>query len=393
MPQPWSKVLLSLAASALLVTACKREYSPDTVLPIEYSPSIVVGSNNQVLYGINPATGDKNWELGLSFPVKASPILYNGSVYLLSSNRDSVIKINSRTGEVTKKFSFGGGVGATATPIADGKYLYIAATSGRLMAIDTGTGTEKWGYNLNGPIESSPTISNGYIYAATTVGSVYCFEKTNGTTTPPTPAPKWQLDIPLATFKSSPAVAAPYLYIGSVADSNMYCIYLDEPTIRWQYKAKGGIFSSPAAYGGTCIFGANDFRLYCLDTAIDPVMGQFVPEPRWIDSMHSEITSSPFAANNTVYVGCKDYKVYAVKVINGAAKWTFATNGIVNSSPLVYAGKVYVASYDKNLYCLDTLRGTLRWKHNINGQVDCSPVIDDFSKLTGYNSQISGFTN
>lgn len=400
MPSRWSHLLLSLAASALLFASCKKEYSPDTVLPIEYSPSIVVGSNNQVLYGINPQTGEKNWELGLSFPVKASPILYKGSIYLVSSYRDSVLKINAKTGEVTKKFAYGGGVGTVSTPIADANLLYIGSSNGTLYAIDTGTGIAKWSYATTGPIESSPTIFNGNIYIANTLGSVYRLEKTLGTTAGSGPAtPTWTRTIPLAKFVSSPAVAAPYLYVGSLSDSTMYCIFLDDPLghdtseIRWRFKALGGIRSSPAAYGGTCIFGANDFRLYCLDTTIDIPNGVTTPEARWIDSMHSEVTSSPYASNQLVYVGCKDYRLYALKIINGAVKWSFSSNGIITSSPVVYNGTVYVGSYDKNLYALDTTRGTLKWKYNVNGQIDCSPVLDDFSKLTGYNSQISGYTN
>jgi outer membrane protein assembly factor BamB len=80
-------------------------------------------------------------------------------------------------------------------------------------------------------------------------------------------------------------------------------------------------------------------------------------------------------------------------MINGSAKWTFSSNGVITSSPLAYNGTVYVGSFDKYLYALDTARGTLKWKANINGQIECSPVIDDLTKLTGHNSQISGYTN
>lgn len=403
MPQRWTYVLLSLLSASMIYVSCKKPtYSPDEVLPISYSPSVIISSNNQVVYALNPTTGAKNWELGLPCAVLASPIVYNGSVYIASSNRDTIYKINSRTGAITKKITYSGGsAGAKATPVADGNLLYVASMSGGFFAIDTGTYVTKWSMTADGPIQASPTIHNGKVYIASTMGTIYCYEKTNGTTAPMPASPfaTWYLNIPGAKFVSSPAVGAPYLFIGSVSDSNMYCVYLDVPggggigVVRWIYKTQGGIVSSPAAYAGTCIFGCNDFRLYCLDTTIDPVMGITVPEARWVDSMHSEITSSPFAYNQVVYVGCKDYRVYALKIINGTIKWSFSTNGIVTSSPLVYNGMVYAGSYDKHLYALDTNRGTLKWKSNINGQIECSPVLDDFTKLTGSNSQISGYTN
>lgn len=403
MSKNWKSITLSLLATSMVFLSCKKQYSTDEVLPTSYYPSVVVGSNNQVLYALNPTTGEKNWELGLSSPIIASPILYKGFVYAASSTADTIYKINSKTGQLVKRITFsGGGTGVVGTPIADGKLIYVPSKSGIISAIDTGTYATTWSYTTSGPIESSPTIFGGDIYIANSVGSIYRFEKTTGTTAPApaSPSPTWTINAAGAVFISSPAVAAPYLFVGSMSDSNMYCAYLDAPggssmgTVRWTYKAQGGIKSSPAAYGGTCIFGANDFKLYCLDTAIDPSMGVYVPDVRWIDTvMHSEITSSPFAYNQTIYVGCKDYNIYAVKVINGAVKWQYSTNGVVTSSPLVYNGSVYVGSYDKYLYALDTGRGTLKWKTNVNGQIDCSPMIDDFTKSTGYNSQISGLTN
>ncbi len=388
-------ILLSLLASSLILFSCNRDYSPDEVLPVSYSPNVIISSNNQVVYALNPTSGVKAWEMGLPCPVIASPVLYNGSVYIASSTRDTIYKLNSRTGVITKKISFAGAsAGIRATPIVDGNLLYVATMSGILYVIDTGSYLTKWTFTANGPLEASPTIHNGKIYFASSAGTVYCLDKTSGVYTPPA---VWSLNIPGASFVSS--VGAPYLYIGSLTDSAMYCIYLDVPSttttgiMRWKYKTKGGIRSSPAAYAGTCIFGCSDFRVYCLDTTIDIPMGITVPEVRWIDSLHSEVTSSPFAYNQVVYIGCKDYRIYALKIINGGQKWAFSSNGIITSSPVAYNGMVYVGSFDKYLYALDTARGTLKWKSNINGQIECSPIVDDLTKVTGYNSQISGLTN
>ncbi|MCF8451493.1 MAG: PQQ-binding-like beta-propeller repeat protein [Taibaiella sp.] len=397
MHQRWTHVFLSLLASSLLFVSCKKEYSPDETLPVSYSPSVVVASNNQVVYAINPTSGVKNWELGLPCPIIASPVVYNGSVYICSSDRDTVYKLNGKTGQITKRISFyGGNIGIKGTPIVDGQFIYVPSLSGTMFVIDTGTYETKWTFATDGPLEASPTIHNDKLYFASTAGTVYCLEKTSGGSTP---SAVWTLNLPGASFVSSPAVGDPYLYIGSLTDSNMYCIYLEVPNttttgiMRWKFKTQGGIRSSPAAYAGTCIFGCNDFRVYCLDTTIDIPMGITVPEVRWIDSMHSEVTSSPFAYNQVVYVGCKDYRIYAMKIINGAVKWSFSSNGIITSSPVAYNGMVYIGSYDKYLYGLDTARGTLKWKTNINGQIDCSPAVDDLTKLKGYNSQVSGLTN
>lgn len=392
-----SHIVLSLVASSLVLTSCQRNYSPDTVLPTAYSPNVIIGSDNQVLYALNPTTGVKSWELGLPCQIKASPIIYNGSVYVASSNRDTIYKINSRTGEITKKLTYSnGGSGTKATPIADAGRIYVGGNSGGFYSIDTGNASTKWSYMAAGPIESSPTIYNGSVYFATTNGTVYRMEKLNGNLDATlSPAPVWSLNIAGAKFTASAAIGDPYLFIGSVTDSAMYCINLDAPTntgvLRWKYKTKGGIRSSATAYKGTCIFGADDFNVYCVDTGLS--LTTTTPDLRWKRTLKSEVTSSPYASNQVVYIGCKDYKLYALKIADGAIKWQFATTGIVTSSPLAYNDVIYVGSYDKYLYALDSSKGTVKWKSNINGQIDCSPVLDDLVKATGHNSQISGLTN
>lgn len=406
MSKSWSRLLLSLFTVSALTTSCKREYSPDKPPTPVYAPSIIVGSDNVVVYALDPATGDKNWELAFPSPLKASPLLYGNFVYLASSLGDTLYKVNAKTGEIVKKITYaGGGVGTTATPIADANLIYLASLNGSLYAIDTGAYTTKWSYATGGSIQSSPVIYNGNVYIANTVGSIFCLEKTNGNPVPgASPAPTWSLSLPAARFVSSPAIygtsPSTFMYIGSQSDSNMYSICVDVlpttsiGTVRWTYKTKGPIISSPTMYGGYCIFGSSDFKVYCLDTTLDVLHPTNPPDAKWINSnLGSEVTSSPFVVNQTVYVGCKDYKLYALKMLNGQTKWAFSTKGVITSSPIVYNGTAYIGSYDKNIYAVDTAYGTLKWSKNVNGQITCSPVIDDFSRLTGFNTSVSGYVN
>ena len=419
--------------------------SSDTALPTNYYPSIIINNDNQVIYAFDPATGNKNWEYGLYTPTNylllnpavaivftPSPLLYNESVYMAYVQRDpnqtdTVFKINARTGALIKKIvpDKNDHFNIQATPVADGNLLYIAgaglAGNNKIYAVDTGTYLTRWEFAADGPIISSPTLYGTNLYFATTKGTVYCIDKTLG----PTGAANWTYQperqgdtaffknpanptvlaalrgntTTTASFYSSPAVAPPYLYIGSVADSNMYCIYLNTtPTgnatgiERWRYKTNGPVYSSPAAFAGTCIFGSGDFHIYCLDTTINPLMDAYIPQARWIDSAHSSVYSSPYIYNQIVYIGSHDYNLYALNIINGGVKWKFASNGLIKSSPIGYNGDIYIGSYDKYLYAIDTATGKIKWSKNTNAQIEDSPVIDD---LTGnsYNSGISGYSN
>jgi outer membrane protein assembly factor BamB len=404
----WRNLFVMLVAAVLFVAGCKKQFSSDNPLPTSYYPSIILSSDNKVVYAVDPGTGKKNWEfsmpVGLTNPsiyFAPSPLVYNNMVYMGAYNSDTIYKINGKTGALVKKMIIYPYAYFTlqSTPIADGKLLYISTTNDTLYAIDTGTGNVAWKFASSWdqtPFVASPVIYQNNIYVASTGGHVYCIDKLNGPDAT-TGLPIWDYpgydSVATGSFVSSPTISAPYLYVGSKNDSNMYCIYLNpappptpvDPTpgqLRWRFKTLGNITSSPTSYAGICLFGCSDFRLYCVDTQTGTA--------KWTFATSSQISSSPIISNQVVYVGSYDYNLYAVNLINGKKKWNFATKGLIKSSPLPYNGSVYVGSYDGYLYSVDSAFGTLKWSFKINGNIECSPAIDDYSNKQ-YNSGISGY--
>ncbi len=387
----WSKIVLSVCTASLLLSACGKKQSDDAPQTTSYSPSVIIGSDNGVLYAYQPTTGIKNWELGLPSSIYASPLLYNEMLYVgtiklppFVGNCDTLYKINANTGVLIKKMTIAGAspFSIKATPIADGKLIYLATTNNNLYAIDTGSGAVTWTFPADGPLESSPAIYNGQVYFASTAGTIYCVDKTNGNLT-------WSYSVGAPkSFTSSPSICPPFLYIGC-SDSAMYSMYLTSPTTtginKWIFKTGGAINSSPAAAAGKCIFGSNDFKVYCVDTSTGLKI--------WSDSTNSNINSSPVIYGQVVYIGSNDYNLYALNIINGGVKWKYATNGLIKSSPLCYKGTIYIGSYDKYFYAIDSAAGTMKWYNNVNGQMQCSPVLDDLSRTNNFNSQVSGYTN
>ena len=414
---------MSLSAATLVLAACKKNtFSKDDPLPATYSPSVIINSDNQVMYAFDPNTSKKAWELSFAYlpaipntHYTPSPVVYNGSVYMAAVNSDTLYKINSRTGAITQKIYElnGESFKCISTPVVDGKFIYLTALNGVLYALDT-SGNLVWRYYTNSSFEASAVVYKTQVYAATLGGHVFSFDKQNGPDG--LGNPKWDYPgngvtptLP-ARFVSSITVGDPYVYVGSVSDSSMYCIYIDPPVFpapappptpyvgysRWIFKTNGPIYSSPAAYAGYCIFGSTDYYVYCLDTSIDPFgiggAPRFVPNAVWKYRTNSQVLSSPLAYNQVVYIGSNDQNLYALNIIDGSVKWRCATNGLVKSSPAIYGGHIFVGSYDKNLYALDTATGSVKWLVNVNGTIECSPVIDNFTAPTGFNSQISGLT-
>ncbi len=395
---------------------CKKKMSSDAPLPDSYYPSIVLGSDNFVLYGIDPSTGKKNWEYSMPSDnvgaiagwnyFKPSPLIYNDRVYQVAVNSDTIYKLNAKTGALVSKMTLPGHDAVPfpgkfftcmATPIADNGKIYLATTNDTLYVIDTGTAAIIWKYGTESPLVASPVIYNDKVYIATSAGHVISLDKTNGPDATGFPIWDWPgndgstVTASTASFTSSPTISAPYLYVGSNTDSNMYCIYLDGThnattpdlgILRWTFKTLGNINSSPTSYGGVCIFGSNDFNVYCVDTQ--------TATARWKFRTNSQVNSSPIISNQVVYIGSYDYNLYALNIITGYQKWRFTTKGLIKSSPVPYGGNVYVGSYDGYLYAVDSAFGVMRWNFKINGNIECSPAIDDYSGKQ-YNSGISGF--
>ncbi len=415
--------LLTILVASFLLPSCSKTYSSDAPLPISYSPSVIASSDNQVWYAFDPVSGKKHWEFStpirpIFIPRDFSPsaVLYYNSIYIVTTTSDTIYKIDSKTGVLIKKLLIHDANGnvpgftVTATPIVDGNLLYVATLNNMVYAVDTGTALISWSFTADAPIESSPTIYNGQVYIATTGGRVYAIDKTNGPGAGNIPTweyPGADIAVSPAKFVSSPAIYPPYLYVGSISDSNMYCIFLNPPSptttssggildgqMRWTFKTQGGIYSSPATIAGKVIFGSNDFKVYCLDTSL--IGGISSPRVYWKDSTNSQVWSSPIVYNQIVYIAGHDYKLYAIDFQKGKLKWEFHSNGLIKSSPVAYGSNIYIGSYDKNLYAVDTAHGTLKWTQNINGNIESSPIIDDLTGANfhkGYNSQVSGLVN
>ena len=422
MAKHWSKFLLSLSAASVLLGGCKKNtFSKDDPLPPTYSTSVIINSDNQVLYAYDPNSHKRNWELSFAYlpavpntHYTPSPVLLNGYIYMATVNSDTLYKIESKTGVIAKKISNTViSYKCISTPVVDGGLIYLTTLSGYVVALDP-DGTVKWSFYTGSSMESSPTIYKNQVYVATLGGHVFSLDKAIGPDVLGNPT--W--DYPgagvtpafPARFISSPTVGDPYVYVGSISDSSMYCIYITPPVdpapappptpylgyLRWMFKSNGPIYSSPAAYSGYCIFGSTDYNVYCLDTSIDHFgLGGVVrdtPGVVWKYHTNSQIFSSPLAYNQVVYIGSNDQNLYAINILDGSKKWSMGTNGLIKSSPTIYGSQVFIGSYDKNIYAVDTATGTANWNVNTNGTIECSPLVDNLTAPTGFNSQISGLT-
>jgi len=161
--------------------------------------------------------------------------------------------------------------------------------------------------------------------------------------------------------------------------------------LKWKFKTKGVVLSSPAVVGGTLFIGSADHNLYAVDVATG--------NQKWAFKTGSSVASSPAVAQGIVYFVSYDGSLYAVDAVTGQLRWKFQTGGehrfaakhlhgsqpvaetmpdpfdVYLSSPLVWQGSVFFGSGDGNVYSLDAATGKLNWKFQTGNVVHASPTI------------------
>lgn len=361
------KGILALGFLAMMTFQSCKKYSSDEPLDPVYTPTIYMGTNNDVLYAIDVETGKYKWKTNLNGTILGSPT-YAFNQLFVGTKGGHLYKINYRTGEIIQHMTFAGDI--VGAPMEYNEYLLVTAGTA-IYALDPsditdmdeagfmhGTGSQITG----GPaVHEVEGLENGpHIFYATSDNKVIAINNEG--------EQEWSYTATGGNgFHSQPSVTnSNYLYIGN-RNGKMYSIKTLDGSLHWSYQTDGPIESSPILVDGNVLFGSHDRNLYSVDSATGLI--------RWKYQTEDLVTSSPAFYDQKVYFGSHDKYVYCIDVIDGELIWKHLTFGLIKSSPVVYEKDVYIASYDKNLYRLDGETGNLKWTSYVMGQMLGSPII------------------
>ena len=150
------------------------------------------------------------------------------------------------------------------------------------------------------------------------------------------------------------------MYRGGPARTGVYHTtgVLEEPEVKWTFRADRKIATSAAISGNTIMFGADNATFYALDLQTG--------EELWTVEAGRQIRSSPLVSDGVVYFGAGDRTLRAVNVENGQELWRFEATAEFNSSPSIVKGTIYATSRLDFIYALDARTGLLKWERNLN---------------------------
>lgn len=110
--------------------------------PAVIGSTVVIGSDDGAVYGLNPLTGDERWRRKLGGAVEA-PIVAKAGVAYAVSRRGIVAALSPHNGKVLWKRDLEGRL-RTAPALGRGLVLVISLEEGTLTALDRKTGRERW---------------------------------------------------------------------------------------------------------------------------------------------------------------------------------------------------------------------------------------------------------
>jgi outer membrane protein assembly factor BamB/tRNA A-37 threonylcarbamoyl transferase component Bud32 len=295
-----------------------------------------------------------SWKFECEDEIRGTPVYFNGSIYI-GAYDNNLYALNAVNGEFNWKFATEGGI-VCKPAIFEGN-IYIGSEDQRLYCINLRSGQEIWSYYSNGPIRSSPHIAEGHIFIGSDDAYLHAVNALSGRRA-------WRVDAG-APVRSTPLLVGENVYFGTEA-GDLFCIDLGG-NVKWRFKAKRALTSSPIYANGIIYVGSVDTLLYALDAKSGYIIWRF--------RMSKASISTPFINDNFIFTGSVDSHIYCIDLHSAKEIWNFATDNQVTSSPITYQDSVYCGSVDGAMYCLEFRTGRLRWKFQTGGPITGIPVI------------------
>jgi len=296
------------------------------------------------------------WTFTCEDELRATPLNFQNTIFI-GCYDNNLYALNAADGEFQWKYPTEGGI--VSKPTAFDGNVYFGSEDHRLHVVSARSGKVVWTYYTEGPVRSSPRIAEGHIFIGSDDQYLHAVNLNTGRA-----AWKFQTSDPV---RSTPLVVSELVYIGNEMGDFLVIDFRGE--LKWRFRAKRGITSSPVLSGDLVVFASHDATLYALD-----MHNGFVT---WRFRLGKGSISTPCVSDNMIFVGAADGFIYAVDARTSKELWRFRTEHQVSSSPVVYKDSLYCGSVDGNLYCLEYRTGRLRWKFGTEGQIIGSPAVYD----------------
>ena len=282
---------------------------------------------------------------------------YARDVIYFGSYDHHLYALNAASGKLLWKYATDGGI--VSKPAVFGDYVYSGSEDYRLHVVSTRTGSVTWTYFTDGPVRSSPYIAHGHVFIGSDDASLHAVNLANGRGI-------WKTDSG-AMIRSTPLVNQDDIFFGNEA-GELLCLGF-QGGIKWRFKAKRAITSSPVVSDSLVFISSLDAMLYALEAKSGWVVWRF--------HLDKGSISTPCLVDGLIFTGSVDGNIYCVDIRSAKEVWRFSTEHQVTGSPVIYKDALYCGSVDGHIYCLEYRTGQLRWKFPTGNPITATPTIQD----------------
>ena len=315
------------------------------------------GILSKVTTSISQASSIKPlWTFKCEDEIRGTPLNYQNTIFI-GCYDNNLYAINAANGQFLWKYPTDGGI--VSRPVAYEENIYFGSEDQRLHVISARSGKVVWTYYTDGPVRSSVRIAEGHAFIGSDDCYLHAINLNSGRLV-------WKFETS-DPIRSTPFVSNELVYVGNELGDFLAVDFRGE--LKWRFRAKRSITSSPVVIGHMIVFSCLDAVLYALDHHNGFVIWKF--------RLGKGSISSPCISDDMIFVGAADGFIYAVEAKTSKEIWRFRTEHQVSSSPAIYKDSLYCGSVDGYLYCLEYRTGRLRWKFGTEGQIIGSPLVYD----------------
>jgi len=306
---------------------------------------------------LSAAPGDLVWSYATGGPVRSSPAVADGRLYVTSGDT-YLYCLDADTGAFVWSYQLNtGGYPEDSSPAVWSGYVYANDIYGRVHCLNAETGAHVWSFEADNPTDGSPAVYGGCVYIGTYDGPYYCLNALTGDEV-------WENDTAGRHVRATIAIADDRLHFG--AGMRILCRTAGTGSHVWLYSVPDIIWASCAVSDGRVFTGCDDGKVY----AVSASTGAF----DWFYQTGDVVNSSAAIDRHRLFIGSNDNKLYSLDPRNGNLRWTYLTGGDVESSPAVSGDYVYFGSEDGMLYCIEGMGGAHVWHYDIGSPIVSSPA-------------------
>lgn len=280
--------------------------------------------------------------------------IYNGKVFMISpeARSQNLDFPQARSGEWA--YPKGDDVieRIVGSPVVADGTVYVCCSDGRVYALDTTYGDEKWkseplGYKL----WVTPVLREQTLYVSAFDGHIYALSAKDGSLLP------WDFESEVG-FVSSPVLYDDTIFVGSF-DRNLCAIKIGDNKPLWTFPSGDWFWGTPVVKDGVVYAGCLDGNVYALDSKTGNVLWEFDTK-NYIED--DRIVSSPVFVDDLLVVACDSGEVYVINIADGILVNKVSVGHSIRSSLCVQDDIVYIRSQDNYLYAVDVVKGKIDWE-------------------------------